>query len=200
MIYATVVTLLAGLMIYELRPNQTQQLFEVSSMDPWTGGSEAGFYIDLQGNVYTIDIAPETKFEMAIAARYDGPGAKAPYITSDLSQYSRTSRQLAGKIDPTPLGRMIGLIQPSSAGELSSDDPLTPGTCYSRDAGTVSYRAYLYNVDFKSRTAVELYSMGDFKRVNLSRDGRLLYEWLESVCTEHNYFSGCNPPPRICKP
>jgi hypothetical protein len=95
---------------------------------------------------------------------------------------------------------MIGLIPPASIGPIADDDPLTPVNCANSDAGVYKYVAYLYDPDLKLHTPVELYTMGDVREVNLSEDGRTLHSWLETLCVENGYFSGCSPASYICRP
>jgi hypothetical protein len=198
-ICAIVITLLLGSLIYEFKLNQRQILFEVSYKNIRSGGA-AGFYVDSEGNVYTFDTIPKTRSEGLASLKFDKPKGKHPYTTSDLFGYYGSSGQLAGRIESNTLNKMESLIQTASIGELSYDDPLTEKDCYSKDAGTTTYQAYLYNSNLKTHTSVELYSMGDFKQLNLSNDGRFLYKWLENICIENNYFSGCNSAPYTCKP
>ena len=166
-------------------------------MSAWTAIT-AGFFIDSDGNVFTFtNDLPQNAFKRFIRGTEE---KESPYTTSELFQYYGNSSQLVGKIDTNTLNEMISLIQPSSTGILSGDDPLTTADCASRDAGVYTYRAYLYDNDLKTHTPVYLYTMGDIKELNLSQESRTLHKWLETICNENGYSSSCKPNPHICRP
>ena len=183
-------------LISGFRLNQRQILFEVEHINAWTGNT-TGFFIDGDGIVYTFSNNPP---ENVFVSFFTWGKGEPPYTTRDLFKYYGNSSQLAGKIDAKVITAMTALIQPASSGILSDDDPLTPFTCASHDAGIYSYRAYLYDRKRKTHTPVDLYTMGDITEVNLSQAGRTLHTWLETICIEDDYVDGCKPSRRICRP
>jgi hypothetical protein len=183
--------------VSEFRLNQRQILFEVWHGSVWPTGGIQGFFVDSDGDVYTFNNTAHNPFERMFR---DTRREAAPYTTSDLFRYYGKSSQLVGTIDPTTLQEMSSLVQPASVGMLSHDDPLTPETCASRDAGILTYVAFLYDPDAKLHTPIYLYTMGDFPQVNLSEEGRTLHQWLQTTCFQNGYFSGCDPASEFCRP
>jgi len=183
--------------VSELRANQRQILFEVWHGSVWPTGGIQGFFIDSDGDVYTFHNTAHNPFERMFR---DTRREAAPYTTSDLFKYYGKSSQLIGTIDANILHEMSSLIQPASVGTVSHDDPLTPGACASRDAGILTYVAFLYDSDAKLHTPIYLYTMGDSPEVNLSQEARTLHQWLQTTCFQNGYFWGCDPAPDFCIP
>jgi hypothetical protein len=185
-------------MLSAARFNQKRILFDVIYTSALTG-STAGFFIDSEGNVYTFrNQLPPIKFLgfLIEAGRAD----EDPYTTRELFQFYGYSNSLVGKIDANTLQEMRNLIEPASDSVLDSDNPLTPADCESQDAGIYIYRAFTHYGDSKVHAPVNLYVMGDKQAVNVSQEGIMLHQWLETICVDNDYFSGCKPSSQICRP
>jgi hypothetical protein len=178
---------------------QNHVLFEVNYKNAWTSGN-SGFFIDSSGDVYKFTDEPgNSDIELLLFLKVNRKRGEPPYSTYDLMADYGLSNQIIYKVDQRTLCEKNDLIELASNGGLSSDDPLTPDDCATRDAGILSYRAFIFNETSKTYSPVDLYTIGDMLRVNLSQEGRDIYEWLEALCIEENLFWGCNSE-HLCKP
>jgi len=140
-------------------------LFEYSHINFAWGFQLSGMYIDKDGNVYKYNHShsPWT------------PANDKSLIESDLQEKYAYKKELLKKIDKSVLNKMHKLIVPAVKGEIFKSQ----NKCF--DSGSGTYTAYLFDSKTGQYEPVLLYQVGDRPKKNLSKEAKVLYEWLFEV-------------------
>ncbi len=137
-----------------------------------------GWYVDKNGRIYEIDINSSLKLVT------DHNTSLTEQQLNDLLIAANETNKYLNKDD---LLKMIGLISPSSSGQLSD----RVNRCY--DFGGISYYTFIkdqYNNGFKS---ILLYSAGDWAQKNLSSEATELFDLLRQHVESDTNKLPCAP-------
>lgn len=133
------------------------------------GWEHWGWYIDDLGCVYTYSYG---------GVSYEGrwnPQRAGIYTENELLEKFNHSKELVKQIDCNELSHMTMLIPYARKGKLS--DPV--GVMW--DAGSLTYKGYLYDESKNEYIAVLLREECNYYIENLSPEAKILADWLKSV-------------------
>lgn len=137
-------------------PTQAKMIFRREYYNYARGFRHSGWFIDLMGNVY--------KYEYKYANNGQ-PGVKFDF---------KTPPTLVSRIAPELVFEKLKLSQKAAQGSFSRKT-------YARDAGTLTYSAFLANPLTNKFDEIKLKESGDFAGTNDAPEAAALAEWLETV-------------------
>ena len=144
-------------------------LFEVEYINGAWGWVHCGTYIDDLGCVYSYSYG-----RVSHEGRWK-PERAGIYTESELFEKFNHSKELVKQISYNELIQMANLIPAASKGKLS--DPVGV-MC---DAGSRTYKGYLYEESKNEYIAVILREELDIYIENLSPEAKIIADWLMSV-------------------
>lgn len=142
-----------------------QILFEVEYVNFAWGLQWRGLYVDHEGSVWRYDHGHETWQ----TTRRDA------YTLEDLLDKYSHERELITSVSSQELAKARRLIGPAGGGRLT--EPV--GRCY--DFGTVTFRAFRYDIEDELYHPILLYQAGDIARKNASTSAIQLTAWLMTI-------------------
>jgi hypothetical protein len=163
---------------------QQRILFDVIYSHPASHVS-SGIYITVQGELFEFKEA-KSLVQWALM-----PKSTQPFTAYQLfrSTYGFSGEQIAS-IDEDTLKHMTDLTQKASQGEGSNRQFLCD------DAGSLIYRAFLYDFEYHTHTPVFLYGYGDVYQENMSNESKILVEWLTAFYRQSAFqidLASCTP-------
>jgi len=144
-------------------------LFEVEHINYAWGWMHYGRYIDNSGKLYSYSY---------LNANYEDrwkPQRNGIYTESELFEKFNHSKEFVKQISYNDLIQMANLIPAASKGKLS--ETVHVGA----DAGSLTYKGYLYDESKNEYIEVILRVSGDDFFENLSPEAKIIAEWLISA-------------------
>lgn len=141
-------------------------LFEIEYINHAWGRFWYGTYVDNQGRVYRYALGSEDAWRPVRGDAFTEAELRRKYSHGD---------SLLGTVTLSTLRDRAAMIPAAADGALS--EPVYP--C--RDAGTITFRTFLYDADARLYRPVLLYQAGDEARQNRARSARLLTGWLQTL-------------------
>lgn len=150
-------------------PTKPKILFEVECINYAWGWMHYGRYIDNSGKLYSYSYLNKNYED-----RWK-PQRSGIYTESELLEKFSHSKEFVKQIDYNELIQMANLIPAASKGKLS--DTVSVGA----DAGSITYKGYLYDGSKNEYIEVILRVEGDWYIENLLPTAKIIADWLMAV-------------------
>lgn len=157
----------------ELAPDQ-EILFQVGYENYAWGYQRSGWYVDREGDVWTLDPAPMWRDEVDALRQGRVPAASYPAAEME-DGYGAARDSLVFSLPAVEVMEMSRLIRGAARGTYSQPE----GTA--SDAGLHLVGALLYSSSDDSYRRIVVSIRGDWTVLNRSREARQLEEWIRQV-------------------